>query len=73
MKHFPHFFISILNSVSFHGDGTETNDVVPMDVDVVRGTTTEQEKELYCHKGLCFECQGTGHTACYCPKKKQKQ
>ena len=49
---------------------SRNDDVVPMDVDVVRGATTEQEKELYRCKGLCFECQGTGHTARYCPKKK---
>ena len=44
-----------------------------MDVDVVHGATTEQEKELYCRKGLYFECQGIGHMAHYCPKKEQKQ
>ena len=56
-----------------HNHSSRNDDVVPMDVDVVRGATTEQEKELYHHKGLCFECQGSGHMARYCPKKKQKQ
>ena len=56
-----------------HNHSSRNDDVVPMDIDVVRGMTTEQEKELYRHKGLCFECQGSGHMACYCPKKKQKQ
>ena len=44
----------------------------PMDVDVIRRTITDQEKEMYRCKGLCFECKQTGHMARYCPEKKKK-
>jgi predicted nucleic acid-binding Zn-ribbon protein len=44
-----------------------------MDIDVIRRTITDQEKEMYCRKGMCFECGETKHMARYCPNKKKSQ
>ena len=44
-----------------------------MDVDVIRKTITDQEKEMYRRKGMCFECGETKHMARYCPNKKKSQ
>ena len=43
-----------------------------MDVDVICRTITDQEKEMYRHKGMCFECGETKHMARYCPNKNKK-
>jgi hypothetical protein len=44
-----------------------------MDVDVIWRTITDQEKEMYHHKEMCFECRETKPMARYCPNKKKLQ
>lgn len=52
---------------------THPNDrSVPMDVDVVRRATSEDQKKKFRVEGRCFECDKQGHMARFCPNKRRQ-
>jgi hypothetical protein len=49
------------------------NGVIPMEIDSIqRRNLSNEEKERCFKEGRCFECQGGGHIARFCPNKKRR-
>jgi hypothetical protein len=52
-----------------HQNQHRNNAVVPMDVDRIGRTLTEDEKQQLLREGKCFRCTGKGHISKNCPTK----
>ena len=50
---------------------SSNDQVVPMDIDVIRRAVSDEQKKKFRQEGRCFECQKQGHMARYCPNKKK--
>jgi hypothetical protein len=61
------------NKPYFKPTQPRNNQVVPMDVDVIRKAVTDADKVKHRLEGRCYECSKQGHLANKCPNKKRSK